>query len=102
MFNDLKTDLSELVHLSRDALHVHLGLAVFFLAMVVLRKSPKSLVPWLCVLGLEVINELFDAAHWRNGTLSFGFSGSLKDVVNTLLWPTVIVVMARYTRLLTR
>ncbi|MBB4053672.1 hypothetical protein GGR20_003334, partial [Devosia subaequoris] len=27
MFNALKTELSEVLHLSKDALHIHLGLA---------------------------------------------------------------------------
>jgi hypothetical protein len=100
LFNFLKTELSEFIGLSKDALHVHLGLLVFLLAMVIFRRSAASLVPWACVLALQVGNELIDTFHWYNGVLEFNLAGSLKDMVNTMLWPTLILLLARYTRLL--
>ena len=45
MLNQLKTDLSEFIGLSKDALHVHLGLVVMLVAMAVFRKAPASIVP---------------------------------------------------------
>lgn len=102
MLNPLKTDLSQLLHLSKDALHVHLGLLIMLLAMIILRKSPASLVPWLCVLALELTNEVLDLLPWHRGQLELSFLGGLKDIVNTMLWPTIILVLARYTKVLRR
>jgi hypothetical protein len=102
MLNPLKTDLSQFLHLSKDALHVHLGLLVMLLVVIVLRKSPASLVPWLCVLGFELVNEVLDLLHWHNGRLQFSLLGGLKDIVNTMLWPTIILLLARYTGVLRR
>jgi hypothetical protein len=100
MLNAFKTDLTQWLHLSRDALHVHLGLGIMLLAMVILRKSPASLVPWLCVLGLELVNEALDLLPWHHGRT--GLLGGLKDILNTMLWPTVILLLARYTDVLRR
>ena len=99
MLNALKTDLSQFLHLSRDALHIHLGLLVMLLVVIVLRKSPASFVPWLCVLGLELLNETLDLLHAHQG---LSLLGGLKDIVNTMLWPTVILLLARYTKVLRR
>ena len=100
MFNFIKTELSEIIGLSKDALHVHLGLFVFLLAMVLFRRSAASLVPWACVFALQVVNELIDTFHWHNGSLDFSVADSMKDLVNTMLWPTVLLLLARYTGLL--
>ena len=102
MLEPLKAFLSEAVGLSKDALHVHLGLMVFLLAMVVFRRSAASMVPWLCVLVLELVNEAFDVFHWNHGALDFSVAGGVKDIVNTMLWPTVILLLARYTTLLAK
>ena len=55
MYNDLKITISEAVGLSKDALHIHLGLAIFVALILVLRKSPASLVPWLGLLAFELL-----------------------------------------------
>jgi hypothetical protein len=102
LLEPIKTLLSEAVGLSKDALHLHLGLLVFLLAMVVFRRSAASLVPWLCVLALELGNELMDALHFHNGVYDFTIAGGLKDIVNTMLWPTILLLLARYTTLLVK
>jgi hypothetical protein len=100
VLNFLKTELSELVGLSKDALHVHLGLLMFLLAIVIFRRSAASLVPWTCVLVLQLVNEAVDTFHWHHGVLDFDLGDSVKDTVNTLLWPTLLLLLARFTNLL--
>jgi hypothetical protein len=102
VLNLLKTELSELVGLSKDALHVHLGLLVFLLAMVIFRRSAASLLPWTCVLVLQLANEAVDTLHWHQGVLDFDLGDSFKDIINTMLWPTLILLLARFTGLLKR
>lgn len=102
MPNALKTNLAQVLDLSKDALHVHLGLLIMLLAMIVLRRSPASIIPWLCVLVLELLNEVVDLLHWHGGVYSFSFLDGFKDVINTMFWPTIILLLARYTEVLRR
>lgn len=81
--------------LSKDALHIYVGLAVLLTAAAVLRKPLRSIVPWLVVLTVAVSGELIDMhddivslGYWRWGA-------SLHDVLNTLFWPTVLLLLAR-------
>jgi len=82
--------------LSKDALHIHAGLAIFFIAAVVLRKLLRSIVPWLLVLALAIVGELVDM---RDDSLSFGYwrwDASVHDILNTLFWPSVLLLLARF------
>lgn len=94
MLNKIKTELTELLLLSRDALHIHVGLGIYVLAMLVFRRGPTSPVPWLVVLAFELANEVFDAVHGQHFDLNI--TGAVRDVCNTMLWPTVALLMARW------
>ena len=96
----LKLDIVAFTGLSKDALHVYLGIGVWLLAAALFRRSITTLRPWLAVLVVACIVEGFDAfddwvqlGRWR-------WRASLHDVVNTMFWPTVLALLARYTRLL--
>ena len=96
----LKLDIVAFTGLSKDALHVYLGIGVWLLAAALFRRSITNLRPWLAVLLVACVVEGFDAfddwvqlGRWR-------WRASLHDVANTLFWPTVLAVLARYTRLL--
>lgn len=65
-------------------------------------------MPWLFVLGVGGANEIIDlleqfpgrpASQW-NAALRVAGPEALKDLWNTLLWPTVLLVVGRYTNLL--
>lgn len=82
--------------LSKDALHIYVGLSVFLITALVLRKSLRSFLPWLAVLLVALAGESLDAfddiqslGHWRWGA-------SIHDIVNTLFWPTVLLCLARF------
>lgn len=94
MFDGYKTALSELLHLSKDALHIHIGIALFVVAALVFRRSFASWLPWFVLLGFELLNEAFDSLHSSRG-FGLNLAGSLKDIANTMLWPTVIVLALR-------
>lgn len=81
--------------LSKDALHIYVGLAILLMAAAILRKPLRSIVPWLVVLAVTIAGELVDMrddiaslGHWRLGA-------NLHDVLNTLFWPSVLVLLAR-------
>lgn len=93
MFNKMKTELSELLLLSKDALDIHIGLGIYVAAMLVFRKGPASLVPWISVLAFELANELLDGLH--HYAFDLDVTGALRDIGNTMLWPTVVLLAAR-------
>lgn len=96
----LKLDIVAMTGLSKDALHVYFGLIVWLLAAALRRKSIATIQPWFMVLLAALVVEAFDAFDdWRSlGRWRMG--ASVHDIVNTLVWPTVLALLARYTRLL--
>jgi len=92
----IKLAIVQATGLSKDALHIYVGLAVMFTAAVVLHKPLRSIVPWLVVLAVAVAGEMIDMhdditslGYWRWGA-------SLHDVLNTLFWPSVLLFLARF------
>lgn len=81
--------------LSKDAIHVYLGLAVFFLTVVVLKKGKIDL--WamapviILALSMETI-DLYDSYRFMD---SMYWSNSIHDIINTTFWPFVIVALAK-------
>ena len=55
-----KNWLSSEFHVSHAVLHIHLGLAIYLLTSLVLRRPLGSLLPWLVVAALELANETSD------------------------------------------
>lgn len=101
MYNSLKTQLAELLGISKDALHIHVGLAIFVLAWLVLQRFRWA--PWgaLVVIALfEIGNEFMDLFHWHAGTMSMEVGDMWTDLLNTLIWPLVatLVIVARRSR----
>ena len=91
----LKLAIVELTGLSKDALHVYVGLAIFLAVAAISRKPLRSIVPWLAVLVVaiagevvDMIDDLSNLGHWR-------WDASLRDVLNTLFWPTVLWLLGR-------
>ncbi len=84
-----------MLSISKDAVHVYVGLTVFFLAVVVWKKGrivSACLIPVVvAALAMEVL-DLYD--DWQSlGHLRW--AASVHDIVNTSLWPVVIVVLVK-------
>lgn len=95
MYNAIKTDLAAFLDITKDALHIHIGLAIFVALILILRRSPGSIVPWLGVLAFEVLNEGLDIFHWHEGAFFFEIGDAFKDIAITMFWPTVVVLGVR-------
>ncbi len=94
-YQQAKLHVMSIVDLSKDAIHVHLGMLIFFLWIVTTRKSLKSFKSILPVLVVAVLMEILDL---RDDYYSFGFfrwKASIHDLVNTVLWPFVIVIFCK-------
>ncbi|KQT31050.1 hypothetical protein [Methylophilus sp. Leaf414] len=82
--------------LSKDALHIYVGLAVFLVAAIVFRKPLRSNVPWFVVVSVAITGEVLDM---RDDIASLGYwrwGASLHDILNTLFWPSVFLLLAKY------
>ena len=85
----------ELTGVSRDALHILGGVGGQLLAAAVLRRSLSNPLPWLAVLVAQAANEAFDLRYetWTDRPM---WPGSVKDMLVTMLIPTVLLLLARY------
>ncbi|HYD12457.1 MAG TPA: hypothetical protein VEC11_06390 [Allosphingosinicella sp.] len=99
-YTHLKNLISQYTGLEKDALHIHAALFIYILAALLFRRSPRSPLPWLIVFGIELANEAHD--FWENwgAPLSWALGEGVKDLWNTMLWPTVLLLGGRYGRLL--
>jgi len=56
----IKLAIVPAISLSKDALHIHVGLAVLLMTAAILRKPVRSIGPWLFVFTLAVVGNLVD------------------------------------------
>ena len=81
---------------SMDSLHVMVGVVVQLAIAILFRTSVARPWPLLSVLVLELINEASDfrVEIWPQPGMQLGESA--KDVILTMLLPTLIFLVARY------
>jgi hypothetical protein len=87
--------------LERDALHIYVALIIQLASAALLRRSLASPWPWLIVLAVALANEWLDI--FRDDLVEdWEKAGSLHDLWNTMLLPTLLLAAARFApRLLT-
>lgn len=97
-----KLFLVEVTDLSKDALHVYVGLGVMLLVVIALRKPIADWRPLAAVAFAAVAGELWDVVdtYSHGGTPHWSLNG--KDVWNTMFWPAILFGLARFTRVLKR
>jgi hypothetical protein len=88
--------------LAKDALHIHVALALFFGSALLFGWRLSSWRPWLLVLAATLAGEAWDIRDRLVGGVPIAPRGNLHDVWNTLFWPSVILLLARRTRLFGR
>lgn len=97
-FQSIKLAIVGAVGLPKDALHIYVGMMVFLGVVVVLRKPLRSLLPWCAVLLAACLGEVLDM---RDDIASLGYwrwSASVHDIINTIFWPSVLLILARFTK----
>jgi cell shape-determining protein MreD len=80
--------------LTDKMVHVHVGMAIFLCAQVVLRTRRGSIDALLIVLVAEAFNEMMDRMYFG----SWRIDDTIGDVVATLFWPTMFVLVSRFRR----
>lgn len=89
-----KTRLVDYVGLTNDAMHIHGSILILFVSAIILRRRPDSIWCWLIVLAAELFNEYADLKGLAPGEASV--DASVHDLYNTMLWPTVILILGRF------
>ena len=94
-WSQTKTFIEHMIGFSHDALHVMVGVCLQLLFAGLLRRSARSVWPWLMVLGLELANEWVDlhVEVWPQHAMQWGESA--KDVLLTMALPTLLLIVAR-------
>ena len=90
------------VHLAKDALHIYVALGLFLGSAILFRWPLKSWRPWLVVLVAALIGEAWDLRDSLFYGTPIELGANMKDVLNTLFWPTALMLLARGTRVLKR
>lgn len=94
-YQSFKLFLLEFIPLTRDAVHIYIGLVVLLVWVIGFRRplgAWKNLIPVLAIaLFMEAI-DLYDDMQWIG---HMRWSSSLHDIINTSLWPAVLVACAR-------
>ncbi|UUR08428.1 hypothetical protein [Sphingomonas glaciei] len=78
-----------------DTLHVMGGVILQMVLAALLRTSLASKWPWLIVLGMELTNEAYDLWFERWPSLGLQVGEGLRDLVGTMLLPTLLLWAAR-------
>lgn len=90
-----KTFVEHAIAFSDDALHIWAGVLIQLLAAALLRRSLGSWWAWSAVLVLELANEAVDlwVERWPDLAQQLGEGG--KDIVLTLLLPSLLLLISR-------
>lgn len=92
-YQRLKLEFLALVHLSKDAVHVYIGVGCLLATLILMRRVRwKALLPGLIVsLAMEVV-DLRD--NWRDDQ-QLHWRASAHDILNTNAIPVVLVALLR-------
>ena len=97
-FQGFKHELVQLASLSKDALHIYVGMTVFLVVAAIARKGLRSGLAVLVVLAVAVVGEILDLRDEYRSREHLLWLASLHDLLNTCFWPLVLWLLARYTR----
>lgn len=98
VFQQTKLYLMAHLHLAKDALHIYVGLLVFFGVMLLFGWRARQWKPWLAVLIVALAGELWDLIDATAYLSHPDYWGHWHDIWNTLFWPSAIMLLARFTR----
>ena len=96
-YQNAKLIILSILEISKDAVHIHIGLLVFFAAVVLWRKGSfdaRCLIPVVVVASLMELLDLRDDYADQGYIRIAALTASVHDLINTMLWPVVIVVLA--------
>jgi hypothetical protein len=96
----IKAAVAAWTGLERDALHIYAAIIIQLGSAALLRRTLASLWPWLIVLALALTNEWLDM-HRDNLVEDWEKAAALHDLWNTMLLPTLLLLVVRFAPRLT-
>jgi hypothetical protein len=96
-WHEVKQWISGTSGLDMDSLHVHVGVLAQVAAAFLLRRRLSSIWPWLTVAAAVLANEAYDYQYEIWPTRWEQVLEGVKDVWNTLLLPTMLLLLTRFT-----
>jgi hypothetical protein len=99
IFQTAKFWLVDSTGLAKDALHIHIALALFLGSALLLRWPLGSWKPWLLVLAAAIAGEVWDIWDSIADGRPILPVANWQDVWNAMIWPTAILLLARTTKL---
>ena len=85
------------IFFSSDALHILIGLVAWIGIAWLWRRPLSDWRPWLAVLALLVVNECVDLWVERWPDLAMQYGESAKDLLLTMILPTLVMFLVRST-----
>ena len=101
-FQLAKLWLVDVLGLAKDALHVYFGLALFLIVAGLFRMPLRDWRPLAAVVLAAAAGEIWDISDTLAAGERLRFDKGWHDVWNTVFWPAVLFLLARYTRVLSR
>ncbi|AMO72113.1 hypothetical protein [Sphingorhabdus sp. M41] len=95
---EIKNWLELSTGLDRDSLHIYAGVGVQLTIALLCRRSLASPIPWLFVAVVALVNEYYDYSFVPenvSGTTGY-YDEGIRDVWNTLLLPSLFLIIARF------
>lgn len=80
--------------ISDKALHIHVGLALYLGAVLLLSRPLRGWAPFLIVAAIEGANEILDRLFWG----AWRLPDTMADVASTLFWPLMITLVLKLRR----
>jgi cell shape-determining protein MreD len=99
-FQQGKIWLMQLTGLPKDTLHVYVGLALFLLTAILLRRPLRSNLPIGVVILAALAGEAWDVLDTHMAGRTIRWAWNWHDLWNTCFWPTILFLLARFTRVL--
>jgi hypothetical protein len=91
---EFKDYLSQISDLDQDALHVYAAVLIQLAAAALFRRSLASIIPWLAVWAVLIVNEALDLWLPREEIGQWQVAGGIQDSWNTMALPTLLWLLA--------
>lgn len=95
-FQALKITLVGATGLSKDALHIYIGLALFLAVRLAWRQRGGWMLAWLAALAIALGGEWFDLRGQGLNDALRPDSAHWHDLWNTMFWPTLLALVGRW------
>ncbi|MFZ5703421.1 MAG: hypothetical protein ACOY4P_18920 [Pseudomonadota bacterium] len=96
LFVERKMWIVAATDLSKDALHIYFGLALFLLVRFAWRGRGGWIAAWLAVLALACGGEALDLVVEYGAARVQPDDAHWHDIWNTMFWPTVLALVGRW------